>query len=358
LAAPLALVLPQAASALWDLAALPLQGFFSLAEGFNASDFWLSHRQPGWVVLSSLAGLFWLLAPPGLPLRHIAPLLFLPLVALSPQRLQPGRLEMTVLDVGQGLAVVVRTADALLLYDTGAGDPQGANMANAVILPFLARLRAAGVDALVISHGDRDHAAGLSTLLDSLAVEQVWLGQPAADLTVPNTPCVAGLQGEIGDLRWWQLHPSLTSPVRTLGTGPNLDAVAGPSSNDQSCVLMLDFQGFRMLLPGDIGKDVERQLVLRWGDALRADVLVAPHHGSKTSSGPAFLNRVAAGHVVFTTGYLNRFGHPHSVVAGRYLARGSVLHNTAYTGALTFVVEQGHQLEVRSWREERAYYWQ
>jgi competence protein ComEC len=345
LAALLAPVADAAAVLAWQLAALPVAGLVSFDELVAASGIplWISYRPSATAVLMGAIGLLLLFAHRAIPLRWLALLcLCLPLL---PQRdsLLPANLVVTVMDVGQGLAVLVRSDEAVILYDTGAGDPKGPNMADSVLLPYLQQLGIQRLDLLVISHNDRDHASGIYTLHQQLEVAETWFGEEAFAGISGQSPCRPGKHSAFGALSVTVLH---------AGRG-----IVETSANNSSCVIRLETRGFSVLLPGDISSAVERKLVQEQASSLPATVLVAPHHGSKTSSSLPFLRAVDPALAVFSTGYRNRFGHPHPDVQRRYDRLGIASLNTADAGAVFLQVEDGQLADSWGWRQRHYYYW-
>lgn len=338
-------VLPGVAQALWSAAAWPVQGFFNVAASLETSglETWIQIRAGPVQLVFAALGLILLLAPRGWPLRICAPLLFLPLFFVPQRQWPEGVYELTVLDVGQGLSVLVEGRDFALVYDTGTGDPAGPNMAGSVVLPLLQRQGIETLDLLVISHADRDHASGTGTLVEAMGVVELWFGDQPFQLELRQSACEAGTSALWGKVAIQQLHPTAKSPET--------------SSNNRSCVILLDVDGYRVLLPGDIEADLERSLVLYWADQLRASLLIAPHHGSATSSSAPFLRTVKPDHAVFSTGYRNRFGHPQIDVVRRYDAMGIKTFNTATAGAITFRIEAGQLVQIGRWRDIRRFYW-
>ena len=293
--------------------------------------------------MAFIAGVLLLLAHRAFPLRCLC-IVFL-LLPLFPARrpMAADSIELWVLDVGQGLAVVVQTRDAVVVYDTGAGDPAGPNMASSVLVPFLQGRGIREIDLLVLSHGDRDHAGGVYTLHEHMRVLETWYGDQPFPGLAAQSPCLAGRAQRFGELRLLALHPGLRK----------VDARA----NNRSCVLLLEHRGFRVLLPGDIEAPVERQLLQTSQRQLRADVLVVPHHGSKTSSSSAFIRAVAPQLAVFSHGYRNRFGHPHPRVLARYRRLQVAALTTADSGAVQVRAQGGRPAAASTWRERRRYYW-
>jgi competence protein ComEC len=242
-------------------------------------------------------------------------------------------------DVGQGTAVLVRDGQSLLLYDTGGGPPDGTPVAARSILPLLRARGVRDLDWLVISHPDRDHDAGEQLLSDSFAVRQQRVGRVDREV---HDLCRMGEMQALG--------PSVT--LRFLSS-----ALARDSDNNASCVLMLSAHGRRVLLPGDIDNRRERELLAYWGDELRADVLLAAHHGSASSSSRLWLRSVAPMLVVFTAGRSNRFGHPAAAVLDRVRGSGAVPVNTALRGAIRLRIEPGGKLRCIAHRHRWQAFW-
>jgi competence protein ComEC len=331
------------ADSLWRLAAWPLSQSLSIAESLSGqagTGLYLSlSASPLEAACGVLAVL--LLVLPGVgKLRYFALVLALPV--FLPARVPPaGQTAITVLDVGQGTAVVIRAGDRALLYDTGGGDPQGANLGRRVVLPYLGTLGITTLDTLVISHPDLDHSAGTGAVLDALEVDRYrYGGEPAAH---GGRPCVAGEAWRWpGGQAFQFLSPAVSNPA---------------GRNDGSCVLQVELGDFSLLLPGDIEAPQERALVQYWGDRLDSDWLLAAHHGSVTSTGATFLKHVSPGTAVISRGYANRFGHPHPAVTGRLARRGVVLWDTATDGALEFRFVPGGPVEVVPHRRLSRFYW-
>jgi competence protein ComEC len=342
-----AYTLPGLEQGLWHLAAWPLELILPLASELAASGGnWLYWPLvPGLAeVLLGAVGVALLIVPAATPLKIVALLLVVPLL-LPPDPAQtsvPGQTRVTVLDVGQGTAVVVQAGSRALLYDTGGGDPAGMNMATAVVLPYLRLQGIRELDTLVISHPDTDHAAGTGSVLRSMPVRRFYYGGhlPGAS---SGQPCVAGTAW-----RWAEgLRFQLLSPARESGL----------SSNDSSCVLQIEAGGHRLLLAGDIERPREQALVRYWGEQLRSDWLLVAHHGSKTSSSWAWLKTVRAGRVVISSAYANRFGHPHPEVLDRLRQSGAQVFNTASAGALQFELIAGQPIRVYRYRPNMQRFW-
>lgn len=347
---PLALAgsLPLLDPLLW-LAHQAMAALMWLLEGLAASDWavWQQHAPPAWTVALALGGAAWLLLPRGFPARWIGLAAFLPMLFAAPARPLAGEATATVLDVGQGLAVHVQTAGHDLLYDAGPAFSPDANSGNRIIVPYLRAVGVRRLDGLVVTHADKDHAGGAASVLE--AVPTGWLmsslpgDHPLPAAAPSHRRCADGDAWEWDGVRFELLHPTalqFDNPIR--------------KTNDMSCVLKVTARRAALLLTSDIEAASEAALIARRGEALRADVLVAPHHGSRTSSTPEFVAAVGAREVVFPVGYRNRFGHPKEDVVARY--GGARRWRTDLDGALTVrLAEEG--VAVAPSRADRRRYW-
>lgn len=311
---------------------------------------WQQHAPPPWAVLLATLGCAWLLLPRGFPSRWAGALLFLPLVFAPPPRPGPGELRLTVLDVGQGLAVHAQTAGHDLLYDTGPQFSTDANSGNRILLPYLRAIGVRRLDGLIVTHPDGDHAGGAISVLDGIPVDWTASSLPAGH-PFRHAPghrgCADGQRWTWDGVTFEMLHPRAVDGD---------SAAAWRSGNDLSCVLKVSAAGKRVLLSADIEAAAEAALLARHGPRLRADWLLAPHHGSRTSSTPAFVAAVGASTVVFPVGYRNRFRHPNAEVLRRYEARGARLLRTDRDGAVTLHLgADGETLALE--REVRRRYW-
>lgn len=286
-------------------------------------------------------GAIWLLAPRGVPARALAGLLFLPLcwpkIALPPQ----GGFASTVLDVGQGLSVLVRTRQHALLFDTGAKYPSGFDLGEAVVTPSLHALGVDHLDMLIVSHGDNDHAGGAPAVLAAFPGTPAFGGEPDRG-NVPLRQCAAGQQWNWDGVAFRILHPSL--PITLRG-------------NDVGCVLLVSGRGGQLLLPADTSAHVEPEIAQAVGTGAPL-VLIAPHHGSKTASSENYLRALHPLFAIASNGYLNRFHHPAPVIVARYRALGVPLLNTPVTGAvsLTFPIAGTPRVTAEE-RIRQAHYW-
>lgn len=297
-------------------------------------------QPPFLALLFALPGMALLVAPRGIPNRWLGVIMLLPLFTAQPKTPADGEMEVTLLDVGQGLSVAVQTAGHWLVYDTGAKFSAESDSGKMVLVPFLRNRGVTELDGLVISHGDNDHIGGAGSLLDAVATHQVLTSVPDKFAGYRPQPCVAG-QSWV----WDGLAFEMLWPEDKLLQG-----------NDSSCVLKISGQSGSVLLTGDIERMAESLLVGKFGDALQADVLIAPHHGSKTSSSLSFLRAVKPKWVLIPAGYRNSFGHPHEKVLARYRSNRIASANTSEQGALTITFTKERQ-RLQKYRESEGKYW-
>lgn len=283
----------------------------------------------GWVWLCALFACVWLALPRGLVHRTLALVLLFPLLSAWLPSREPGwRIE--VLDVGQGLAVVVHRRGRALLYDTGPAYYSGNSAAKTHVLPALRALGLSHLDWLFISHQDNDHAGGLQDILANM---------PVSGLVTNLGRCQAGWQQQWQGLSLEVLWP----PDKQTG-----------SQNNLSCVLRISDGQTALLLPGDIEKAVENQLV--GAVDLQAQILLAPHHGSATSSSEAFIAAVQPQHVVFSQARFNRWGFPRPEVLAAYQQVGAYTYQSGDTGQLRFYVNNG-RIRTQAVRQSHHYQW-
>jgi competence protein ComEC len=312
---------------------------------------WEQRAPPAWALVVAVPALAWLLAPRGLPARWLGAVGLLPLFMAAPAGLKAGDMEVVVLDVGQGVSAVVRTANHALLYDTGPPFGSGADSGNRIIVPFLRATGATRLHGMIVSHDDDDHWGGASSVLQGLPVDWVLTSLPDLDpLVVQATPalrCASGQRWEWDGVKFEVLHP-----------GRESYGDAAIRDNDRSCVLKVEAPGGSVLLPGDIERRSEDELVRGASSRLRSEVLLAPHQGSRTSSTPDFLEAVGPRLVVFPVGYRNRFGHPHREVLARYRDLGVRVYRSDRDGAVSLLFREGAPISVTPYRAAYRRYWQ
>jgi len=294
-----------------------------------------SHAPQPWTVLAAIVGCAWLLAPRGVPMRSAGAVWLVPLFAVVPARPAWGEAWMDVLDVGNGLAVVVRTATHALAYDAGPAWSAEADSGGRIVAPFLRGEGIARLDAMIVSHADDDHAGGAISL--AAARSPGWLLSPLAPehavhlLVDDSIRCAAGRRWTWDGVEFAVLHPD--AGVYSEARGKRMR-----KENDRSCVVRVAARGAAALLTGDVEARSESEMLARAATALRSEVLLVPHHGSKSSSTTAFVDAVAPSVGVLSVGHRNRFGHPHEAVVARYAARAIRLHRTDREGALRVIL--------------------
>ncbi len=326
------------------LAALPQPVFHSASPGLPA-------------LLFALAGAALLLLPKGFPARWLGWLMFLPLFFPRLPAPQAGEAWLTVLDAGQGEAILVRTTRYALLVDAGPRYASGEDAGGRVVAPALWHQGIERLDGLVLTHDDLDHTGGAASLLVSHRPD--WLltplagmppdrlseaGKQALGAATRAIPCAAGQTWNWDGVTFRVLHPPVHHYAHT-----------GYSDNDRGCVIRVDAAGGSALLAADIERLSEMNLRER-GMTLKADVLVAPHHGSNSSSTPEFLAAVSPALVVIPVGHRNRYGHPHPEVMARYRASGVEVARTDREGAVEVRLARGGITVSRAVETERRYW--
>lgn len=325
----------------WPLAELMFQAIELLLQGW----YWLMQLmaawplatlalpQPSWwAMLIACGGVLLLLAPKGLPNRHLGCFMLLPMLWPLPNQPQIGEVRFTLLDVGQGLASVVQTANHVLVFDTGARYSEQSDMGESVLVPYLHQQSRRSVDRLIVSHGDNDHSGGAEALLHQLPVAAIFSSVGEFAERERGAYCRSGQVWRWDEVEFRMLAPGEQS----------LD-----SENDNSCVLQISTARLSLLLTGDIEQSAESWLKETYGDQLHSNVMIAPHHGSKTSSSSGFLQQVKAELILIPAGHLNRFGFPHQQVLARYRQQGVEHYTTGESGAITL------ETDADTWRLQR-----
>ncbi len=309
---------------------------------------WGAPAPEGWIFVLALLGTAWLLAPRGWPQRWAGLAAWLPMLTQLPGTPDNGAFTVTAFDVGQGMALLVETHGHRLLYDAGPQYAPGQDAAGRILLPYLRGRGIMRLDALLVSHSDLDHAGGAQAILKGSEVVNVYSSLPLRHLVVMaatrHARCEAGQGWTWDGVRFDMLGPSRES---------YLDA--GLKANARSCVLRVSGKGGAILLAADIEAAQEAQLLQNFPDKLRADVLLAPHHGSGTSSTAAFLAAVRPAVGIFQVGHRNRYRHPKKEVFARYGELGVRRIRTDQSGAVT--LDFGHTLAISEYRSQRRRYW-
>lgn len=309
---------------------------------------WSAPLPAWWIFAAALAGTVWLLAPRGWPLRWLGLAGWLPLLLNAPATPRPGEMWVTAFDVGQGTALLIETPGRRLLYDTGPVYSPDSDGGSRVILPYLKARGIDRLDGMIVSHSDADHAGGALSLLEEIKVGWVSSSMaedsPIARAAAEHRRCQAGQDWEWDGMRFEMLHPAPASY-----DNPHL------KPNSRSCTLKITHGDHAILLPGDVERVDEAELVESQGAKLRANVLLAPHHGSGTSSTRDFLETVEPQLALFQVGYRNRYKHPKREVYERYGELGIRRLRSDESGAV--MLHFGTTLNVVEYRGEHARYW-
>ena len=343
LPAPLSVLLLSAAHGLFAWLAILLTWLASLPAAV-----WAAPVPAFWMFICALLGALWLLAPRGWPVRWVGLVGWLPLLCNTATHPADGDMTVTAFDVGQGMALLIETAHHRLLYDTGPAYSPESDGANRVILPYLKSRGIDHLDAVIISHNDNDHSGGARSLFDDIGIDWVASSLAADSPIVLAAPshrrCVAGQRWSWDGVDFEILHPG----------APSYDSTKW-KPNARSCTLKLTHGLQSMLLPGDIEAVQESELVGADPARLKATVLLAPHHGSGTSSTLPFLEAVQPQLAIFQVGYRNRYHHPKPEVFARYADLGIGRYRNDLSGAIT--LQFGTTLSIGQYRSTHARYW-
>ena len=296
-----------------------------------------------YLVVFAIGGVLWLFAPKGWHWRIAGLGCFLPILALTSTSPEEGTFNATVLDVGQGGAVLVETSHHRMLFDTGPAFGQS-NAADRVIMPYLKSRGIESLDKVVVSHADMDHSGGLDTLLENMPVDEVVSSMVSYSGRLPVHPCLAGDRWEWDGIHFTVLHPNAA------------DYTYDKKTNELSCVVKVDSNNGSLLLTGDIEEQTEQDLVATYGDRLHSDVLMSPHHGSHTSSSLPFLMAVKPKQAVFQVGYRNRYHHPHPSVVKRYQLLDATMFRSDNDGAVLFTFDDDG-ISAESFRKTSPRFW-
>ncbi len=303
---------------------------------------WQPSAAPLWILMAAAMGMLLLLLRAAFPARITAIAWLLPLFLFRPEKPDHGAFRYTLLEVGHGLASVVETRNHVLVYDTGPKFRGGLDAGKTVVVPYLKARGISGIDTLIISHEHDDHAGGFAAVDQAFRIDRVMSGVP--DQFPGADKCRSGQTWDWDGINFKILWPMADFAGKKYATG-----------NNASCVLKISSQYGTLLLTADIEKAAESKLVQHTPHQLPGDVIQIPHQGSKTSSTMAFLTSVKPKLAVLSTGYLNRFGHPHQPVSGRYRKLQVPVINTAYSGAITVHFDRTFRTEAH--RDTLRGYW-
>jgi len=344
----LLLIAPGAAHGILLAAALSLEILWPLLDGLShfQHSLWFAPQPPFWTLIPALIGLVWLLAPKGIPVRWMGTFWLLPLVLFSPPVIEYGTARFTLLDVGHGLAAVVQTANHVLLYDSGPRYSDQFNAGSAVVVPFLRQQGISALDRAILSHNDIDHTGGYDAISQQIPIHHLMQSTNIPLLRPDAEFCIAGDQWQWDGVTFRVLHPA--------------SGYEDQRDNNMSCVVQISTQSDKLLLTGDMERQVETQLVKYFStndDNLRADVLVVPHHGSRSSSSEQFVQAVTPKYALFSVGYRNRYGLPKIDVVERYQQKGATALYTHSSGAMTMMLGTGQLRPPDTYRIEHRHYW-
>jgi competence protein ComEC len=292
---------------------------------------------PPWPALAvAAAGVAVAVCGTALPGRRLAWLALLP-IGMPAVRVPPhGSARVVVLDVGHGLAVLVETRTARLLFDAGPTAPSGFDSGKEIVLPALAASGRRGLDRFIVSHADNDHAGGAPAVVAAFPDVDVLKGPDVVALR--GRVCAQGEKWEWDGVRFAILHPGADFAAR---------------GNESSCVLKIEAGASSLLVTGDIERRGERAVAEQ---PIEADVVIVPHHGSATSSSPPFIAAVGAEHAIVSAGYANRWGFPRAEVRERWQQSGAVMSVTGDSGAISVLLAPDH-IAVAAERDGRHRYW-
>ncbi len=298
-----------------------------------------------WSLLLAIIGVLILIMPRGLPSRGIGCLFFLPLLFPMTEKLDSGEFDFNLLDVGQGLAAVIQTQEHALIFDSGAKFSERFNIGDAVIKPYLRQKGIERVSMLIISHADNDHIGGADAIINNFEIEQILTSVPAEfyqqSISGRVEACYSGQKWNWDGVSFEILHPAKAS----LFTG-----------NNASCVLKVSSGTGAVLLTGDIEQEAEQSLINNYEKHLDADILLVPHHGSKTSSTKHFISAVSPKYAFISAGYRNRFGFPKKDIINRYDAHGVKTFVSNETGELTAKFRD-EGLQIDEFRTKNRRFW-
>lgn len=267
------------------------------------------------------------------------------LIFINYDKLQQSEFEVTVLDVGQGLSIVVRTQNKLLVFDTGERFSEKFNIVEGILIPYLMHTRTKKLDALIVSHSDSDHSSNIKELLYKYNSYNRWAGQIDDDKIIKIgsfKQCKRGVQWQ-----WDGVDFSFLSPE---------DNKISKKDNNQSCVLRISNKNNSILISSDIEKEIEKHLIRsEKNKSLSADILIVPHHGSKTSSTTNFLKTVNPQYAIVSAGYKNKFKHPAKTIQQRYKKLKIPLLNTAHLGAISIIFKK--KITIKTHRFDYPRYW-
>ena len=285
--------------------------------------------------------IFVAILPKALKLRWLSAFILVLMILIPNPKMDNNSVLITTLDVGQGLATVVQTKNHVLLFDTGAKYPSGFNLGESVITPYLHAKHIQHLDKIIISHGDNDHIGGLDNILENFKVDEILSSVPEK-IQAKALICQKGQSWQWDNIIFKMLSPDKDTSFK---------------GNNTSCVLKISNEKYSILLTGDIEKKSEHHLVQSNKEELKSTIMLAPHHGSKTSSTQAFLNAVSPSLIVVSSGFNNRFKHPTKAIIKRYQSNDIKVLKTPCSGQIDILLSDSDAIKVKEYRKESAYYY-
>jgi len=289
----------------------------------------------------AVIGVFILLMPRGMPARWLGVIWLLPLLFPLTPTLNQGEFNFNFLDVGQGLAAVIQTRDHTLVYDTGAQFSERFNMGDAVLKPYLRYKGIKQISMLLISHGDNDHIGGANAIIENFKIGRILTSVPSKLPMEKSEICHAGQKWAWDGVNFQIFHPQPDDLF---------------IENNSSCVLKVTSAHGSVLLTGDIERQAEESLLINASDLIKADILLVPHHGSKTSSTNEFISAVAPKYAFIAAGYRNRFGFPKQDIMSRYETHGVEMLVSYKAGEISAKFREGG-LQIDEFRTKNRRFW-
>lgn len=278
-----------------------------------------------------------LFLPKGLKLRRFAFILILPLF-FNNTVIKKNNFKVTLLDSGQSLAMVIQTQNHNLIFDTGFSTTSGFNIGESVITPFLYANNIKEIDKIIVSHNDNDHSGGLKSLLKEFKTKEILTS--AYNKIANSKPCYDSINWQWDGVLFEILSPSKNSNLK---------------NNNASCVLKISNKHKSILITADIEILVENLLIENNSVKLKSDVLLVPHHGSKTSSSISFINAVSPEYALIANGYKNRFKLPAKSIVNKYKNNNSKIYTTACSGAITLLFS--NKISLTEMRKSKKHFW-
>ncbi len=304
---------------------------------------WHHEVTNSFILLTSVLAVALWLAPQGWPARCLGFIWALPFLLYRVPSPPPTAAWLTLLDVGQGLSVIVRTAHHLLVYDAGPRFFGGFDAGQSVVIPYLYTINAGRIDKMIISHSDNDHSGGARAILKHWQVNDVLTSAPYLFAKDKTVACRQGQVWTWDGVKFSMLYPAANQPYK---------------NNNSSCVLRIEVGHRAILLTGDIEQSAEKVLLDHDSAKLHAQVVVVPHHGSRTSSTEAFVKKVKAQYALFPVGFYNLYHFPAKTVVNRYRESGARILTTAADGAITIHLPEQGPIEVEKENRPHRHFWQ